>query len=92
MGQIVAGGAGGCRRTGAVGKAASVVALHCLLDERLVGLVVHLGLRRRRAERSIEAIMLRLRLVQAEVVDSTHLVVWIINLPSAMKRWKQRAS
>jgi len=63
---------------GAVGKAARVVALDGLDHERLVGFLVHLGLRRVRTEGKVEAVLLGLCLVHPEVVQATHFVVWVV--------------
>ena len=50
------------------------------MRERPRRLVVHLLLRARRTESVVEAVVLRLRLVQPQVVDAAHLVVGVVDL------------
>ena len=79
-------------RTRAIGKAAGIVTLERLVNERFVGLLVHLRLRRRRPERKIEAVMLGLCLVEPQVVEASHFIVGIVDLPSRGGRRRQRLS
>ena len=83
LGRAVGGGGGWCggaRYTRAVRKAAGIVALQRLFDERLVGLLIDLRLRRRRSQREVEPVVLRLRLVEPQVVEAAHLIIGIVDL------------